>query len=89
MKEKQITTKISKWGNGFGIRIPATILRDLSISEGTSVTLNSDNGSIKVSPEHRNLESLSIKDIYKNFSPNTLTKPEETFFGKPKGNEIW
>jgi antitoxin component of MazEF toxin-antitoxin module len=86
MKEKQITTKISKWGNGFGVRIPASILRDLSISEGTSVTLNSD---IKVSPEHRNLESLSIKDIYKNFSPSTIAKSEETFFGKPKGNEIW
>lgn len=37
---QQITTKIRRWGNSFGILLPREILKKEHLKEGSEVTLN-------------------------------------------------
>ncbi len=90
MKQQQITTKISKWGNGYAIRVPTALLRALSLSEGSQVVLSQDALSIQVSPKNQSVEHLSLAQLLKRVTPEQLREDHaDTFFGVSQGKEVW
>ena len=45
-------SKITKWGNALGIRIPREIARNLKISSGDSMEMSVKDGSLIMTPVH-------------------------------------
>lgn len=43
-------TKISRWGNSLGIRIPKPIVENLHLNIGSEVVVNQENGTIVIKP---------------------------------------
>lgn len=80
-----MTTKITKWGNSYGIRIPKEIIRELNLSEGIEFNMNVVDGGIQIKPiqkKHKyNLEEL-IAQIPKDYEPEIIN------WGPDVGNEI-
>ena len=82
--------KLSKWGNGYGVRIPKEVLNSIGIS---SEKLNEDciklevvveNGKLVVSKSNTPLEKL-----FKDFKGNSEDYKVDVDFGNPIGNEVW
>jgi antitoxin MazE len=48
-----MNTKIKKWGNSLGVRIPKDILENLGIKEGWEVELIEKENSIELKPIHK------------------------------------
>ncbi len=88
---KIITTKVSKWGNGYGVRVPVAILESLSLSHESEVVITSNKVGITISPKTPSISDLSLADLLKDVTPDLLrtnSKDSEPF-GKPQGREIW
>jgi antitoxin component of MazEF toxin-antitoxin module len=91
MKSKTITTRVSKWGNGYGVRVPVAILESLSLTSESEVTITSDDKGITISPKTPSFSDMSLSDFLKDVTPDMLrTEPQDAEpFGKPQGREIW
>jgi antitoxin MazE len=77
-------TRIGKWGNSIGIRIPAGIARDLDLDIDTEVEIQESNGSVTITPVKR---EISLDDLVAQISPENLHREIDT--GSPVGNEAW
>lgn len=90
MKSENIVTKISKWGNGYGIRVPVATLEAYKLTEGSEVVLIQEANGVKISPRMPSIADMSLAEIYENVTPAILSEDKvEDFFGKPQGNEVW
>ncbi len=90
MKNIQHVAKVSKWGNGFGIRIPSKFLSGLSLTEGASLNLTLGPNSFTVEPKSPSLSDLTLKDIFANATLQDFRDESiENHFGKPVGDEVW
>lgn len=82
-----LTTSISKWGNGQGIRIPKNILEFLKWTESEKVEIITEGECIKIkkitAPEKRK----NIYELFENFDGKY--EKEEINWGEPQGKEIW
>jgi antitoxin component of MazEF toxin-antitoxin module len=88
---KIITTKVSKWGNGYGVRVPVAILESLSLTSESEVVITSDASGIIISPKLPSFADMSLANLLKDVTPALLrdnSKDTEPF-GKPQGREIW
>lgn len=89
-------TKIKKWGNSQGIRIPKVFLENLKISEEDDVEIISDQEKIVIKKISKT-EHLTLRDRLENFYNQPIEEvlskrtdsPEEIDWGKPVGKEIW
>jgi antitoxin MazE len=78
-------TKIRKWGNSLGVRIPKSLATDVCVEDGCSVDLSIENGRLVIVPvakDGRNLDELLNQITSQNLHG-------EFEFGKPVGREIW
>jgi antitoxin component of MazEF toxin-antitoxin module len=91
MANRVITTKVSKWGNGYGVRVPVAILESLSLSDESEVVITANKDSIMISPKFPSFAETSLEDLLKDVTPDLLrVRPDESdFFGKPQGREVW
>ncbi len=80
------TTKITKWGNSYGIRISKSLLEEAGLSEETKVDMKYSNGMIKIKPI-RNKEKVkySLKDLCNKIKPQN--RHDEIDWGKDLGKE--
>ena len=51
---------IKKWGNSYGIRIPKTMINNLSVTEGSNINIVEKNGKIIITPIE---VPLTIEDL--------------------------
>jgi antitoxin MazE len=79
-----MTTKIQKWGNSLGIRLPKAVFESGQFSLGSVVVLNQKGSEIILKAVKQN--KLSLKDIMKNISPEKFHPL--TDFGLDVGKEI-
>lgn len=79
-----MTTKITKWGNSYGIRIPKEIINELSLAEGVEFDMNVVDGGIQIKPIKKN--KYSLKELCDQIDSNNL--PEFIDWGPDVGNEI-
>jgi antitoxin MazE len=82
-----MVTKIQKWGNSQGLRLPKQVLEDAHLSLGENVDVTVQDGLIVIAPARRvrgiqNLEEL-VSRIPKNH------KAKEMDWGEPVGREAW
>ena len=53
-------TKIRKWGNSLGLRIPRSFAHEAQVEEGASVDLSVENGQLLVRPLRVRKYSLNV-----------------------------
>jgi len=80
-------TKIQKWGNSQGLRIPKVVLNEIQSSIGDEVEVYSQEGKIIIEPVKRIRGKISLKSLVKKIPKNY--KALEVDWGKPLGKEEW
>lgn len=74
---------INRWGNSLGLRIPKAIAEAAALQEGSSVTIEVENGSIRVTPvRHR----PTLREL---LADEPAARPGEADWGPAKGKESW
>lgn len=78
-------TRIRRWGNSLGVRIPSTLALELGVENGSSVDLTLHDGEIRLRPLRRRKYSLDalIDGI------TTRNRHDEIDSGRPMGREVW
>jgi antitoxin MazE len=82
-----MTTKVQKWGNSQGLRLPRHILEDANLSVGDNVDITAKDGVIIISPVKRIRGKYDIKELLSRIPKDH--KPQEIDWGKPVGKEVW
>lgn len=78
-------TKIQKWGNSLGLRIPRAFAKEAGVAAGVEVDLSIRDGKLIISPVGRvkyRLADLVQKVTAKN-------RHDEVDTGSPVGREAW
>jgi len=81
-----MTTKITKWGNSYGLRISKDILKTLGIKEGTELEVDVIDGHIQAKLKH-NPPKYSLEELVAQIPDNYVS--EVVDWGKAVGKEIW
>ena len=78
-------TKVVKWGNSLGLRIPKSFAEEVQVSEGAEVDLSLENGHlvIRVVPQ----ATIILEDLLADITDENLHGEIDT--GGPVGGEIW
>jgi antitoxin MazE len=78
-------TKVQKWGNSLGLRIPRSFAADAKVEPGSVVDISLVRGGLMVRPARR--KSYRLADLLKGVSARNLHKEVST--GSPVGRESW
>lgn len=77
-------TKIQKWGNSLGVRLPKNITEQKALKAGTGVSVIIKNNQIVIEPIE---EEMSLESLLSSVSKANLHV--ETEWSGVHGNEIW
>ena len=80
-------TKIQKWGNSQGLRLPKSLLADAQLAIGDEVDIRVKDGIIIVTPAKKMRGKLNLKDLVAGIPDNYQTS--EVDWGDPVGREDW
>ena len=80
-------TKIQKWGNSQGLRIPKVILDEIQSTVGDEVEVYSHEGKIIVEPIKQIRGKISLKSLVERIPKKYKT--QEVTWGDPVGKEEW
>ncbi len=78
-------TKIQRWGNSLGLRIPRALAEEAGVSAGSDVTLSIRDGELVARPARR--VSYRLDDLLRKM--NARNRHEEVDMGGPVGREVW
>ncbi len=80
-----MVTKIQKWGNSLGLRIPKSFAEEIGVKEGFAVNITLEDGQLLIRPLQKEKYQLSelLSQVRKE---NTH---EEISTGDAVGREIW
>ena len=78
-------TKVLKWGNSLGLRIPKSFAADIHVSEGTPVDLTMENGQLVVRVAMD--RAWSLDDLLAGVHADNLHAEIDT--GEAVGGESW
>ncbi|MDA8611276.1 AbrB/MazE/SpoVT family DNA-binding domain-containing protein [Candidatus Pacebacteria bacterium] len=85
--EQEIITKVSKWGNSLGIRLPKKIVDQLKIEEGSEIRINQKENKVEMSKSESKWKVPSLEQVLNNFPDDY--DPRDYDLGEPMGREIW
>jgi len=74
---------VRKWGNSLGIRIPGSLAKDVSLKDGSFVSIEEIDGKIIIQPQN----TYRLDDMLSKISTKNIH--EEVEISGPIGNEIW
>jgi antitoxin MazE len=80
-----VPTRIQKWGNSLGLRIPRAIAREAGVEEGSEVDLSIRNGDLVVKPARR--PRYRLQDLLRRITRGNVHREVDT--GRPVGGETW
>jgi antitoxin MazE len=78
-------TKIQKWGNSLGLRIPRSFAAEAQVEEGSTVDLSVENGRLLVRPLRP--RKYALADLLKKVKLRNVHGEVST--GEPVGREAW
>jgi antitoxin MazE len=78
-------TKIRKWGNSLGLRIPRSFAAEAQVEEGATVDLSVENGQLLVRPLR--VRKYSVNALLRHVSRRNLH--DEVSTGRAVGREAW
>ena len=81
-----MVTKVQKWGNSQGLRLPKQVLKDARISIGDDVDVTARDGVIVIAPVRRVRGKQSLQELVSGIPKDY--KPGEIDWGKPVGREV-
>ncbi|PKN61616.1 MAG: transcriptional regulator/antitoxin, MazE [Deltaproteobacteria bacterium HGW-Deltaproteobacteria-15] len=82
-----MVTKIQKWGNSQGLRLPKQVLEDARIAVGDDVDVTARDGMIVIAPARRVRGKQNLKELVSRIPENY--EPGEMDWGGPVGKEVW
>jgi antitoxin MazE len=82
-----MVTRIQKWGNSQGLRLPKQVLEDAHLSLGDDVDVTVRDGLIVIAPARRVRGKQNLKELVSRIPKDY--KAEEMDWGKPVGREAW
>lgn len=77
-------TKVSRWGNSLGVRIPQALAESIGLAPDTTVEISAIDQSIVIKPIST---KPTLRDLVKQISADNIHT--ETDWGKPSGREVW
>jgi len=80
-----MVTKIQKWGNSLGLRIPKSFAEEIGVKEGFSVNIILEDGQLVVRPLQK--EKYQLSDLLSHVGEENIHKEIST--GDAVGREIW
>ncbi|HRU40500.1 MAG TPA: AbrB/MazE/SpoVT family DNA-binding domain-containing protein [Candidatus Diapherotrites archaeon] len=80
-------SKVQKWGNSQGVRIPKYILDHAEISEGDNVAISLEDHKIILFRPNKALKKYTLEELFKDYKGDY--KPGEYDWGAPVGKEEW
>ena len=80
-------TKIQRWGNSQGIRLPKDVMEDARLEVGDAVHLNVVDGSIVVTPARHVRGRVSLAALVAAIPASE--RAVEIEWGEPEGDEVW
>ena len=78
-------TKVRKWGNSLGVRIPKPVAREAHVTEGMNVDIREEKNRLVIIPVKR--PQYELGQLLKRVSKKNLH--QEIDFGGPEGKEAW
>jgi antitoxin MazE len=78
-------TKIQRWGNSLGLRIPKSFAEQAGVEAGSEVDLSVEDGELIVRPGR--LPKYALSDLLRGITARNTHEEVET--GKPLGREVW
>ncbi len=82
-----MTTRIQKWGNSQGVRIPVQVLQEAKIDVGAEVDVTVEAGRIVLEPSHRIRGRYRLEELVARMPEDY--EPHEEDWGEPVGREVW
>jgi antitoxin MazE len=79
-----MTTRIAKWGNSLGLRLPKSVAEAAQIDEGDRVDVTVENGVVVIRPSRR---TYSLDALVSQITPRN--RHDEADWGTPVGGETW
>ena len=80
-----MVTKVQKWGNSLGLRIPRSLASEAEVGDGSTVDITFHGGELVIRPLRRRRYSLDemVAGI------DDANRHGEVSTGAPVGNESW
>lgn len=78
-------TRIQKWGNSLGVRIPKSFAEEVRVGVGSTVDIALEKGHLVV--RRVSAPSYQLSDLLSRVTRNNLHK--EITWGDPVGREVW
>ena len=78
-------TKIQKWGNSLGLRIPKSFAHQAGVEAGSEVDLAIEDGELIVRPSRK--PRYELKRLLRQVTKSNIHRELDT--GDPVGREIW
>ena len=82
-----MVTRIQKWGNSQGLRIPREVLKEARVEVGDEVDVAADDGAILIRPVRRVRGRHKLQDLLARIPKDY--RAEEIDWGGPRGKEHW
>lgn len=82
-------TKVSKWGNSLGIRLPARSAARAGISEETTLSVESREDVVILRKVAKRNKQKSLKELLKHVRPIQDTETAPWLSMQPVGKEVW
>jgi len=82
-----MVTRIQKWGNSQGLRIPREVLKEARVEVGDEVDVAADDGAILIRPVRRVRGRHKLQDLLARIPKDY--RAEEVDWGGPRGKERW
>jgi len=80
-----MVTKIQKWGNSLGLRIPKSFAKDAGVEEGSPVDISIDGDKLVIQPVRPS--KYELKDLVSQIREDNIH--DEIPTGDPVGREVW
>jgi antitoxin MazE len=79
-----ITQKIALWGNSLGIRLPQSIVQQIGLKAGSTISISAEGDKIVLAPER---PKYTLQELLKDATPDQ--QHDEVDWGDTQGEEVW
>ncbi len=79
-------SKVKKWGNSLGVRIPKNMLEEAHLEDGSEIDISVKDGSIVIYARKKK-GRVTLKTLLANLEPEHLVRDDEQ--DALMGREIW
>lgn len=79
-----MTTRIARWGNSLGLRLPKSVTQEAQLDEGDKVDVSVRAGAIVIRPSR---PTYSLEELVSRIT--AANRHDESDWGAPQGRETW